>query len=131
MNQARRTITFGPWARIDRLATGSERSCVRVCKPPWNALDTRHWADPQPPPAELTRLPGVYTSRVMTPRGSSAVTGLERMTALRPRTRASDPDADGRRHSEHNPGSPGRDPVDCARARHPKGTRPRTTPTVA
>ncbi|MFD5473386.1 telomere-associated protein Tap [Streptomyces sp. NPDC127105] len=106
---------FGPWARIYRPATGSERACVQLCIPSWNALDTRHWgAAGQLAPAELARLLGVYASRVMTPRGSTAVTGLELMTALHPATRASEPDADGKRHSEHNPGSLGKDPVDCA-----------------
>ncbi|MFI2620310.1 telomere-associated protein Tap [Streptomyces sp. NPDC018584] len=104
---------FGPWARIYRPATGSERACVQLCIPSWNALDTRHWgAAGQLPPAELARVLGVYASRVMTPRGSTAVTGLELMTALHPPTRASEPDADGKRHSEHNPGSLGKDAID-------------------
>ncbi|MFD9028297.1 telomere-associated protein Tap [Streptomyces parvulus] len=104
---------FGPWARIYRPATGSERACVQLCIPSWNALDTRHWGEAgQLPPAELARVLGVYASRVMTPRGSTAVTGLELMTALYPPTRASEPDADGKRHSEHNPGSLGKDAID-------------------
>ncbi|NUS10272.1 MAG: helix-turn-helix domain-containing protein [Streptomyces sp.] len=104
---------LGPWARIYRPATGSERACVQLCIPSWNALDTRHWGEAgQLPPAELARVLGVYASRVMTPRGSTAVTGLELMTALHPPTRASEPDADGKRHSEHNPGSLGKDPID-------------------
>ncbi|MBJ6630190.1 telomere-associated protein Tap [Streptomyces griseoincarnatus] len=113
---------FGPWARIYRPAQGSERACVQLCIPSWNALDTRHWgAAGQLAPAELARLLGVYASRVMTPRGSTAVTGLELMTALHPPTRASEPDADGRRHSERNPGSLGKDPVDCAPCEAPDG----------
>ncbi|MFI5635635.1 telomere-associated protein Tap [Streptomyces sp. NPDC051664] len=113
---------FGPWARIYRPAQGSERACVQLCIPSWNALDTRHWgAAGQLPPAELARLLGTYASRVMTPRGSTAVTGLELMTALHPATRASEPDADGKRHSEHNPGSLGKDPVDCAPCEAPDG----------
>ncbi|OIJ95383.1 telomere-associated protein Tap [Streptomyces colonosanans] len=113
---------FGPWARIYRPAHGSERACVQLCIPSWNALDTRHWgAAGQLPPAELARLLGVYASRVMTPRGSTAVTGLELMTALHPATRASEPDADGKRHSEHNPGSLGKDPVDPAPCEAPDG----------
>ncbi|WP_405511997.1 telomere-associated protein Tap [Streptomyces canus] len=113
---------FGPWARIYRPAQGSERSCVQLCIPSWDALDTRHWADAgQLPPADLARLLGTYASRVMTPRGSTAVTGLELMTALHPPTRASEPDATGRRHSEHNPGSLGKDPVDCAPCEAPDG----------
>ncbi|GHF33830.1 XRE family transcriptional regulator [Streptomyces griseoluteus] len=104
---------FGPWARIYRPAQGAERACVQLCIPSWNALDTRHWGEAgQLPPVELARLLGVYASRVMTPRGSTAVTGLELMTALHPATRASEPDADGKRHSEHNPGSLGKDAID-------------------
>ncbi|WP_431998539.1 telomere-associated protein Tap [Streptomyces fungicidicus] len=104
---------FGPWARIYRPATGSERACVQLCIPSWHALDTRHWGEAgQLPPAELARVLGAYASRVMTPRGSTAVTGLELMTALHPPTRASEPDATGKRHSEHNPGSLGKDAID-------------------
>lgn len=113
---------FGPWARIYRPAQGAERACVQLCIPSWDALDTRHWDTAgQLPPAELARLLGVYASRVMTPRGSTAVTGLELMTALHPATRASEPDAHGKRHSEHNPGSLGKDPVDPAPCEAPDG----------
>ncbi|MFE8916555.1 telomere-associated protein Tap [Streptomyces globisporus] len=113
---------FGPWARIYRPAQGTERACVQLCIPSWDALDARHWADAgQLPPADLARLLGTYASRVMTPRGSTAVTGLELMTALHPPTRASQPDAEGKRRSEHNPGSLGREPVDCAPCEAPDG----------
>ncbi|ELS50343.1 telomere-associated protein Tap [Streptomyces viridochromogenes] len=113
---------FGPWARIYRPAHGSERSCVQLCIPSWHALDTRHWdGAAQLPPAELAQLLGTYATRVMTPRGSTAVTGLELMTALHPPTRASEPDESGKRHSEHNPGSLGKDPVDCAPCEAPDG----------
>ncbi|BDH05747.1 telomere-associated protein Tap [Streptomyces seoulensis] len=113
---------FGPWARIYRPAQGAERACVQLCIPSWHALDTRHWgAAGQLPPAELARVLGVYATRVMTPRGSTAVTGLELMAALHPATRASEPDADGRRYSEHNPGSLGKDPVDPAPCEAPDG----------
>lgn len=113
---------FGPWARIYRPAKGSDRRCVQLCVPSWHALDSRHWGEAgQLPPAELARVLGVYASRVMTPRGSTAVTGLELMTALHPPTRASGPDAEGRRHSERNPGSLGKDPVDCAPCEAPDG----------
>ncbi|MGW4596992.1 telomere-associated protein Tap [Streptomyces sp. NPDC004457] len=113
---------LGPWARIYRPAKGSERSCVQLCIPSWHALDSRHWGEAgQLPPADLARLLGTYASRVMTPRGSTAVTGLELMTALHPPTRASEPDADGRRHPEHNPGSLGKDPVDPAPCEAPDG----------
>jgi hypothetical protein len=113
---------FGPWARIYRPAQGGRRMCVQLCIPGWDALDTRHWADAgQLPSAELARLLGTYATRVMTPRGSTAVTGLELMTAPHPPTRAGEPDAAGRRHSEHNPGSLGKDPVDCAPCEAPDG----------
>ncbi|MDV7222643.1 telomere-associated protein Tap [Streptomyces prunicolor] len=113
---------FGPWARIYRPAQGSERACVQLCIPSWNALDPRSWGHAaQLAPADLARLLGVYATRVMTPRGSTAVTGLELMTALHPPTRASAPDADGKRHSEHNPGSLGKDPVDPAPCEVPDG----------
>ncbi|MEU7599404.1 transcriptional regulator, partial [Streptomyces sp. NPDC039022] len=109
-------------ARIYRPAQGSERACVQLCIPSWNALDTRHWgAAGQLAPAELARLLGVYASRVMTPHGSTAVTGLELMTALHPAPRAFEQDADGKRHSGHHPGSLGKDPVDCAPCDAPDG----------
>ncbi|GHA71157.1 transcriptional regulator [Streptomyces tauricus] len=113
---------LGPWARIYRPAQDSGRSCVQLCIPSWQALDTRHWGQADRlPPAELAQLLGTYATRVMTPRGSTAVTGLELMTALHPPTRASAPDADGKRHSEHNPGSLGKDPVECAPCEAPDG----------
>jgi transcriptional regulator with XRE-family HTH domain len=113
---------FGPWARIYRPAQGSERACVQLCVPSWQALDSRNWGGAgQLPSPELARLLGTFASRVMTPRGSTAVTGLELMTALHPPTRASAPDADGRRRSERNPGSLGLDPVDPAPCEAPDG----------
>ncbi|CAL9351624.1 telomere-associated protein Tap [Streptomyces sp. enrichment culture] len=113
---------LGPWARIYRPAQGAERACVQLCIPSWKALDARHWGHAaRLQPAELARVLGLYASRVMTPRGSTAVTGLELMTALHPPTRASQPDADGRRHSERNPGSLGKDPVDPAPCEAPDG----------
>ncbi|MEU1470528.1 helix-turn-helix transcriptional regulator [Streptomyces sp. NPDC005761] len=113
---------FGPWARIYRPAQGGRRACVQLCIPSWNALDARSWGDAgQLPAPELARLLGTYATRVITPRGSTAVTGLELMTALHPPTRAGDPDEAGKRHSEHNPGSLGKDPVDCAPCEAPDG----------
>lgn len=113
---------FGRWARIYRPAQGSQRACVQLCSPSWHALGTRHWGEAgQLPPAELARLLGTFASRVMTSRGSTAVTGLELMTALHPPTRASEPDANGVRHSVHNPGSLGKDPVDPAPCEAPDG----------
>ncbi|MYR83642.1 helix-turn-helix domain-containing protein [Streptomyces sp. SID685] len=106
---------LGPWARIYRPAQGGRRQCVQLCIPSWRALDGRAWGHAaQLEPAELARVLGAYAQRVMTPVGSTAVTGLQLMTALSPPTRASEPDADGRRHSEHRPGSLGTQPVDPA-----------------
>ncbi|MFI8515306.1 telomere-associated protein Tap [Streptomyces sp. NPDC085460] len=104
---------FGPWARIYRPAQGSRRLCVQLCIPSWHALDDRSWKNAADlAAADLARVMSLYASRVMTPRGSTAVTGLELMTALHPPTRASAPDADGHRHSIHNPGSLGAKPMD-------------------
>lgn len=106
---------LGPWARIYRPAEGSRRQCVQLCIPSWRALDDRSWGHAaQLPPPELARVLGVYAARVMTPIGSTAVTGLHLMTALNPPTRASEPDAHGRRHREHRPGSLGTEPLDPA-----------------
>ncbi|MFI1701480.1 telomere-associated protein Tap [Streptomyces bobili] len=106
---------FGPWARIYRPAQGGRRQCVQLCIPSWNALDDRAWGHAaQLEPAELARVLGVYAARVMTPVGSTAVTGLHLMTALNPPTRASEPDENGKRHAEHRPGSLGTEPVDPA-----------------
>ncbi|MEU0009316.1 helix-turn-helix transcriptional regulator [Streptomyces sp. NPDC006314] len=113
---------FGPWARIYRPAQGRQRQCVQLCIPSWNALDTRTWGHAaQLPPAELARVLGAYAARVMTPRGSTAVTGLELMTALNPPTRASEPDETGKRHKEHRPGSLGEHPIECAPCEAPDG----------
>ncbi|MFF3034823.1 telomere-associated protein Tap [Streptomyces rubiginosohelvolus] len=106
---------LGPWARVYRPVTGGRRQCVQLCIPSWNALDDRSWGHAAKlEPAELARVLGVYAHRVMTPVGSSAVSGLELMTALNPPTRASEPDPDGKRHSEHRPGSLGTQALDPA-----------------
>ncbi|MET8459299.1 telomere-associated protein Tap [Streptomyces parvulus] len=92
---------LGPWARIYRPAEGARRNCVQLCVPAWNALDAREWDDRNAPrlpsmhPADLARYLGAYAQRVMTPRGTAAVTGLELMTALRPPTRAEKDPATG------------------------------------
>ncbi|WP_327249828.1 telomere-associated protein Tap [Streptomyces sp. NBC_01320] len=80
---------FGPWARIYRPATGGHRQCVQFAVLPWGALDARSWGHTdQLDPAGIADVLGTYAMRVITPRGSTAVSGLETMTALRPPTRA-------------------------------------------
>lgn len=80
---------FGPWARVYRPAQAGRRSCVQFAVLSWGALDSRSWGDAgQLPPAALAQVLGTYATRVITPRGSTAVCGLETMTALRPPTRA-------------------------------------------
>ncbi|QTZ95716.1 telomere-associated protein Tap [Streptomyces auratus] len=80
---------FGPWARIYRPTEGGRRQCVQLAVLPWGALDERSWgATGQLPPADVAAVLGSYAQRVITPLGSTAVCGLELMTALRPPTRA-------------------------------------------
>ncbi|MFD5949721.1 telomere-associated protein Tap [Streptomyces collinus] len=106
---------FGPWARIYRKAHGNRRQCVQLALLSWDALDERSWpglADMEP--ADIARVLGVYAQRVITPRGSTAVSGLELMTALRPPTRAVRDEATGNWIPGHNPGSLGTEPMDPA-----------------
>ncbi|MEU6553531.1 helix-turn-helix domain-containing protein [Streptomyces sp. NPDC046915] len=111
---------LGPWARIYRPAQGGRRACVQLCLPSWHALDTRHWGEAATlPPADLARALGTYAARVLTPRGSTAVTGLELMTALHPPTRALKRD-DGQWVSAPNPGAL-TEAVDCAPCEAPDG----------
>ncbi|MFE9796522.1 telomere-associated protein Tap [Streptomyces goshikiensis] len=82
---------FGPWPRVYRPATPTTgRQCVQLAVLPWGALDPRAWGEDtaELPAPELAELLTTYAARVLTPRGSTAVTGLELMTALRPPTRA-------------------------------------------
>ncbi|WP_435137928.1 telomere-associated protein Tap [Actinacidiphila sp. bgisy144] len=97
---------FGPWARVYRPALGQQRQCVQLAVLPWGALDTRAWGSAGDlPPAELARVLSVYAARVLTPRGSTAVAGLELMTALRPPTRAVEDGSTGTWVSGPVPGS--------------------------
>ncbi|GBQ03496.1 helix-turn-helix domain-containing protein [Streptomyces spongiicola] len=87
---------FGPWARVYRPADGDRRQCVQFAVLPWDALDTRSWGDTALLPApDVAAVLGTYACRVITPRGSTAVCGLELMTALRPPTRAVRDEASG------------------------------------
>ncbi|MCX4719161.1 helix-turn-helix transcriptional regulator [Streptomyces virginiae] len=106
---------FGPWARVYRTADGRSRQCVQLAVLSWDALDTRSWpgvADMAP--ADIANVLGTYAQRVITPRGSTAVSGLELMTALRPPTRAVQENGTGAWVSGYNPGSLGSEPVDPA-----------------
>ncbi|MEU4118908.1 helix-turn-helix transcriptional regulator [Kitasatospora sp. NPDC028055] len=85
---------LGPWARIYRTPEDGKRQCVQLCIPAWGALASGGWQIPDGlGPADLARLLGTYAKRVLTPRGSTAVSGLELVTALRPPTRAVRTDA--------------------------------------
>ncbi|MEU9654251.1 helix-turn-helix transcriptional regulator [Streptomyces sp. NPDC048110] len=100
---------FGRWARLYRDPEGSRRRCVQLCILPWHALDAREWGKKDQPellltmhPADLVQYLGLYAARVMTPRGSTATTGLELMTALRPPTRAEKNPATGEFERAYN-----------------------------
>ncbi|MFJ2191689.1 telomere-associated protein Tap [Kitasatospora sp. NPDC087861] len=80
---------LGPWARIYRTPEDGKRQCVQLCIPAWGALASGGWQIPDDLDASgLARLLGTYATRVLTPRGSTAVSGLELVTALRPPTKA-------------------------------------------
>ncbi|MEU8974014.1 helix-turn-helix transcriptional regulator [Streptomyces monashensis] len=111
---------FGPWAWVYRPAEGSRRHSVHFCLPSWHALDSRYWGGAADlPPAELAHVLGTYATRVLSPCGSTAVTGLELMTALHPPTRAVR-DAAGTWVSAPNPGAL-TEAVDCAPCEAPDG----------
>ncbi|EKX60924.1 telomere-associated protein Tap [Streptomyces ipomoeae] len=106
---------FGPWARIYRKAQGRERQCVQLAVLSWDALDERSWPGvAEMEPADIARVLGVYAQRVITPRGSTAVSGLELMTALRPPTKAVQDPETGNWVPGYNPGSLGTMPMDPA-----------------
>ncbi|MGW2600022.1 telomere-associated protein Tap [Streptomyces klenkii] len=106
---------FGPWPRIYRKAQGSQRQCVQLAILPWGALDSRSWPGvSEMEPADIARVLGIYAQRVITPRGGTAVCGLELMTALRPPTRPVRDEGTGNWIPGHNPGSLGTEPMDPA-----------------
>ncbi|MGA4846453.1 telomere-associated protein Tap [Streptomyces sp. G5(2025)] len=106
---------FGPWARVYRTAQGRERQCVQLAILSWDALDERSWPGvAEMEPADIARVLGVYAQRVLTPRGSTAVSGLELMTALRPPTKPERDEETGNWVSAYNPGSLGTEPMDPA-----------------
>ncbi|WP_445282593.1 telomere-associated protein Tap [Streptomyces sp. DSM 118148] len=106
---------FGPWARIYRKAQGRDRQCVQLAILSWDALDERSWPGvAEMEPADIARVLGMYAQRVITPRGSTAVSGLELMTALRPPTKPERDAESGNWVSAYNPGSLGIEPMDPA-----------------
>ncbi|MFF3727436.1 telomere-associated protein Tap [Streptomyces erythrochromogenes] len=106
---------FGPWARIYRPAQAGQRQCVQLAILSWDALDARSWPGVAGmEPADVARVLGTYAARVITPRGSTATSGLELMTALRPPTRAVKNETTGAWASAYNPGSLGTEPMDPA-----------------
>ncbi|QKW55049.1 helix-turn-helix transcriptional regulator (plasmid) [Streptomyces buecherae] len=112
---------FGPWPRIYRpVSDGGRRQCVQFAILPWGALEERSWpgaADLDP--AALAHALTAYADRVITPRTTTAVAGLELMTALRPPTRPVKA-ADGSWTSGPVTGSL-TTPVDCAPPEAPPG----------
>ncbi|MFC7963106.1 telomere-associated protein Tap [Streptomyces cinereoruber] len=117
---------FGPWPRIYRKAQGRDRQCVQLAILPWDALDSRSWPgvnEAEMHPADIARVLGVYAQRVITPRGSTAVSGLELMTALRPPTRPVRDEETGNWTRGHHAGSLGTVPLPPAppeaRPEHP------------
>ncbi|WP_424217481.1 telomere-associated protein Tap (plasmid) [Streptomyces sp. BI20] len=112
---------FGPWARVYRSAEGGTRRCVQFAVLPWGAFDARAWGGDLSTwePEALTEVLGAYATRVLTPLGSTAVTGLELMSALRPPTRPVRDGAGGWR-SAPVPGSL-TEVVECAPPEAPDG----------
>ncbi|WP_145886798.1 transcriptional regulator [Streptomyces sp. BK340] len=86
---------FSAWVRIFQRVQRGRRS-VQLAILPWGALTTGGWPLPVDPdtrrPAstvpDVVRFLSIYSDRVMTPVSSTAVTGQELMSALRPATRA-------------------------------------------
>ncbi|MGW3745809.1 telomere-associated protein Tap [Streptomyces sp. NPDC005146] len=105
---------FGPWTRVYRPVQAGRRQCVQFAVLPWGALDSRSWGTTDHlHPADIADVLGTYATRVITPRGSTAVSGLETMTALRPPTRAVKDENSGTWVSGPMPGSL-TEPVDPA-----------------
>ncbi|MFF7967046.1 telomere-associated protein Tap [Streptomyces sp. NPDC007903] len=106
---------FGPWARVYRPAKAGQRQCVQLAVLSWGALDERSWPGlTAREPEEIARALTRYADMVITPRGGTAVNGLELMTALRPPTRAARDESGNGWVSARVPGSLGTQPVDPA-----------------
>ncbi|MFH8260469.1 type II toxin-antitoxin system prevent-host-death family antitoxin [Streptomyces roseolus] len=86
---------FSAWVRIYQPVERGRRS-VQLAILPWGALTTGGWplpvdretGRPASSVSEVVQFLRVYSDRVMTPVSTTAVTGQQLMTALRPPTRA-------------------------------------------
>ncbi|MER7720773.1 helix-turn-helix domain-containing protein [Streptomyces flaveolus] len=96
---------FGPWPRAFLPVTNKKRASVQLAVLAWGALSQDGWNVPALPSADLARLLGLYTQRLLTPRGSTAVCGQELMTALRPPTKPVHDPSSGAWVSGPNPGA--------------------------
>ncbi|MFI9630059.1 hypothetical protein [Streptomyces sp. NPDC052042] len=94
IEKARRLLTqrgLDPWARTYHTPKDGKRQCLQLCIPTWGALSSGGWKIPDGLNAPgLARLLGTYATRMLTPHGSTAVSGLEPVATLRPPTRALD-----------------------------------------
>ncbi|WP_424217801.1 telomere-associated protein Tap (plasmid) [Streptomyces sp. BI20] len=113
---------LGAWSRLYQAPVGPVRRSVQVCVPGWGGLDARHWGEAALlPPGDLARLLGLFSERVMTPAVTSAATGIELMTALRPPTRPGPLDPVTGRRSALIPVSLGTEPMDPPPCEAPAG----------
>ncbi|WP_327411183.1 DnaB helicase C-terminal domain-containing protein (plasmid) [Streptomyces sp. NBC_01281] len=95
MPQRKNRPWFSAWVRIFQRVERGRRS-VQLAILPWGALTTGGWPlpvdkdtkRPTSTVAEVVRFLSAYSDRVMTPVSSTASTGQELMSALRPATRA-------------------------------------------
>ncbi|MFG2162872.1 telomere-associated protein Tap [Streptomyces olivaceus] len=96
---------FGPWPRAYLPPVNKQRRSVQLAIMAWGALSEDGWHLPPLRPADLAHVLGLYTERLLTPRGSTAVCGQELMTALRPPTKPVRDPSSGTRISGPNPGA--------------------------
>ncbi|MGA4844722.1 telomere-associated protein Tap [Streptomyces sp. G45] len=83
---------FSPWTRIYKpidKEKGGDRACVQIGIVPWDALGAKSgwYIDEDTPAADIARTLGIYTQRVISPRGTMGSSGLELMLQLRPATK--------------------------------------------
>ncbi|MFF8868401.1 telomere-associated protein Tap [Streptomyces sp. NPDC015139] len=103
---------FSSWTKVYRTGA-SGRQGVRLAVLPWNACDERSWPGVAGmDPVNMAQSLGVYAQRVITPRGSPALAGLDLMTALRPPARPVREEGTGNWVSVPNPGSLGTEPME-------------------